>query len=75
MLSTLDEKNARRVVGLLAEQRGHGGIAALMLITGMSRNTIVRGQEELTMRDDPVPVERARAPGGGRPALEKKHQS
>jgi hypothetical protein len=72
LLSTLDEKHARRVAGMLALQRGHGGIAELITITGMSRNTIVKGQEELAEREDPVAADRVRAPGGGRPPLEKK---
>jgi len=75
MVSTLDEKNARRVVGMMAEQIGRGGIAKLMVITGLSRNTIMRGQAELAEREDPVPPHRVRVPGGGRPPLEKKRPS
>jgi hypothetical protein len=59
----LDEKHARRVLGLLAEQEGHGGIARLSRITGMSRTTILLGQREL-VGQDPVPAERVRRPGG-----------
>ena len=73
MVSTLDEKNARRVVGLLAEERGHGGITLLALVTGMARNTIALGQSELRGKD-PVAVDRIRRPGGGRPTLEKKRR-
>ena len=43
VLVTLDEKNRRRFVGLLALQWGWGGIQRLIEITGLSRNTIVRG--------------------------------
>jgi len=75
MVSTLDEKNARRVVGLMAGQIGRGGIALMMVVTGLSRNTITRGQQELETAEDPVPTNRVRASGGGRKPLEKKAQS
>lgn len=71
VVSGLDEKQARRVVGLLAEREGHGGIARLSRITGMSRTTILQGQRELVGRD-PTPADRVRRPGGGRKPLEKK---
>lgn len=71
VVSSLDEKWARRVVGLLAEREGHGGIAQLSRITGMSRTTILLGQREL-VGEDPVPADRVRRPGGGRKPLEKK---
>ena|SRR5215208_5406275 len=71
VVSGLDEKWARRVVGLLAGREGHGGIARLSRITGMSRTTILQGQREL-VGSDPVPADRVRRPGGGRKPLEKK---
>ena len=70
-LSGLDEKHARRVLGLMAEREGHGGIARLSRITGMSRTTILQGQKEL-VGEDPVPEGRIRRRGGGRTRLEKK---
>lgn len=73
LVSTLDEKNARRVVGFLALEVGHGGVALMALVTGLSRNTIARGQAELEHKDA-VPAQRVRAVGGGRPPLEKKAQ-
>ena|SRR3990172_2979546 len=71
LLSGLDEKHARRVLGLLAENEGHGGIARLSRITGVSRTTILLGQTEL-VGQDPIPKNRVRRPGGGRKSLEKK---
>ena len=71
LISGLDEKNARRVLGLLAEWEGHGGIARLSRVTGMSRTTIFKGQQEL-VGHDPVPQDRVRRRGGGRKSLEKK---
>jgi hypothetical protein len=70
-ISGLDEKHKRRVLGFLAEKEGHGGIARLSRVTGMSRTTIQKGQREL-VGDDPVRDGRVRRPGGGRKSLEKK---
>jgi hypothetical protein len=71
LLATLDEKSARRVVGLLAEQEGHGGTAKYSRVTGMSRTTILAGRRELGVEDS-VPIGRVRRLGGGRKSLEKK---
>src|SRR5882724_4860767 len=70
-IAGLDEKHARRVVGLLASMKGHGGNTLLSTITGMSRTTILQGRSEL-VGSDPVPHERVRRLGGGRKSLEKK---
>lgn len=70
-LSGLDEKHARRILGFLAEKEGHGGVARLSRVTGMSRTTILQGQRELVGKD-PVPDGRVRKAGGGRKPLEKK---
>ena len=61
VLSGLDEKHARRVLGLLAEKEGHGGIARMSRVTGMSRTTIRLGQREL-VGEDPIPAGRVRRP-------------
>jgi hypothetical protein len=74
VVSGLDEKWARRVVGLLAEREGHGGVAELARVTGLSRTTILRGQREL-VGADATPPDRVRRAGGGRKPLEKKDQS
>ena len=73
-ITGLDEKQARRVLGLMAEREGHGGVASLSRITGMSRTTIAQGRRELA-GEDLVPEGRVRKPGGGRKSLEKKGQS
>ena len=74
LVSGLDEKQARRAAGLLADMRGHGGVAQLAVITGMSRTTIAKGQREL-LGIDPISRDRVRRPGGGRKQLEKKDHS
>lgn len=71
VLAGVDEKSARRIVGLLAEKEGRGGVSRLSSVTGMSRTTILEGQRELVGRD-PIPPGRVRRAGGGRKPLEKK---
>lgn len=68
VLATLNEKNRRRFVGLLALQSGWGGIQDLALITGLSRNTVRRGREEIRRSDRLLKV---RQKGAGRKAIEK----
>jgi hypothetical protein len=67
---SLDEKHRRRFVGLLAAQRGYGGVQHVARVTGMSRTTILRGQRELEHRDL-ASSGRVRAPGGGSLLSEK----
>ena len=71
MVATLDEKNRRRFAGLWASQLGYGGVQAVAHITGLSRTTITRGQQEVERGIETTP-NRVRAPGGGRTRIEKK---
>jgi hypothetical protein len=73
VLATLDEKNRRRFVGLLAIQQGGRSIAPLACITGLSRNTIYRGKREI---EHPSPKRRGRLrePGAGCPLTEKNNR-
>ena len=61
----LDEKNRRRVAGLLALVLGRGGVVALSQVTGLSHTTVEHGRREL-LDDELGPRERVRAPGAGR---------
>lgn len=70
MVATLDEKNRRRFAGIWASQLGYGGVQAVARITGLSRTTITRGQQEVERGQ--ATERRIRAPGGGRKLLEKK---
>jgi hypothetical protein len=72
-LSTLDEKSRRRFAGLWASHLGYGGVQQMARVTGLSRDTIARGRGELNLTD-PIPG-RIRAPGAGRPPVEKKDQT
>ncbi len=69
ILATLDEKNRRRLVGLLALQWGRGSISPLSRITGLSRMTIRHGKHEV--EHPPKSTGRIREPGAGRPRVEK----
>ena len=70
VLLTLDEKNRRRFVGLLAIQWGWRSVSLLSRITGLSRTTIRRGKTEI---EHPAATShgRIRALGGGRWRVEK----
>ncbi len=70
VLATLNEKNRRRFAGLLALQRGRGGIELLATITGLSRTTIRRGRTEIRHTDRSAGV---RQLGGGRKPVEKSN--
>jgi DNA-binding phage protein len=70
VLLGLDERNRRRFIGMLAGQRG--SVTELSQITGLSRNTIYRGQREVEHpRRNPASGVRRR--GGGRMTVEKNN--
>ena len=71
VLATLNERSRRLLVGLLANERGRGGVALLATITGMSRNTIRRGMREVQRADPDAAASHVRRPGGGRKRIEK----
>lgn len=69
---TLNEKNRRQFVGLLALEWGARKIALLSLITGLSRTTIHRGKREVEhpgRQGKPY----IRAAGAGRIPVEKNN--
>ena len=68
----LDEKSRRRFVGLLALSAKHGDIQRLIEITGLSRNTICRGRNEIERVEPLATRERVRRAGGGQKRVEKK---
>lgn len=65
--STMNERQRRLWAGVEAKAIGRGGIAVAMRVTGLVRNTIVRGQNELEQKKILDP-ERVRREGGGRKA-------
>jgi hypothetical protein len=74
VLASLNEKNRRRFVGLLAIQWGRGSLLRLSQITGLSRNTIYRGRQEVEHPRQGV-WSGVRRPGGGRPNVEKNSRA
>jgi hypothetical protein len=74
VLATLDEKNRRRFAGLLALQWGSRSVLPLSRITGLSRNTIRRGRQEIEHSNRGTPAGLRRC-GGGRPRVEKNSRA
>jgi len=73
VLLELNERNRRRFVGVLANERGRGGTSQLAEVTGLSRTTIARGRQEI----EQVTKKRSseiRQPGAGRPLVEKNNR-
>jgi len=60
----LNERQRRLVAAADAQMLGHGGIAALSRITGLSRTTLHKGLQEL--KGNGTPAGRVRRAGGGR---------
>lgn len=69
-LATLNEKQRRLYAGFESLKWGPGGDAAIAAITGLNIKTVARGRRELLSRN--ILPDRIRAPGGGRPSVEKK---
>ena len=74
LVAEFDEKHRRQFVGLLASQFGHGGIQHLAQMTGLNRQTISRGKQEIEPANEALEG-RIRAPGGGRDKVEKKSRT
>jgi hypothetical protein len=71
LLAAADERMRRLLVGFFARQRGPGGIVELERISGIDRNTIAKGRNELR-RAKPLAPARVRRRGAGRKPLEEK---
>lgn len=71
LLTTFNEKYRRRLVGFLALEWGRGSMEKLALITGMSRNTIRRGRNEVRRVERRQMRDKVRQSGAGRQAIEK----
>lgn len=65
----LDELGRRRWAASEAMALGYGGVSAVAMATGLSRNTVHKGILEL-QSDDPLPSHRQRKGGSGRKPLE-----
>lgn len=69
MLPLLNEKQRRTAAALEAQEYGRGGIAAVAVASGLSRDTIYRGLEDLRRG---AQTDRVRAIGGGRKRLSER---
>lgn len=74
VLLELNERNKRRFVGVLANERGHGGTSQLAEITGLSRTTIARGRNEIEFSNRKLSL-RIRRFGAGRTLVEKNNRA
>ncbi len=68
LFPVLDERGLRRFAAAEAKAAGHGGVSAVMRVTGLARSTIGRGLRELR-GERTIVGERVRRPGGGRKSL------
>jgi transposase len=67
VLPHMNEVQRRVVAGAAAEMFGRGGKTAVASASGMSRNTVIKAEGEITAGIEPSP--RLRAPGGGDKSL------
>jgi hypothetical protein len=72
VLLELNERNRRRFVGVLANERGRGGTSQLAEVTGLSRTTIARGRREIERANKKWSAQ-IRQSGAGRPLVEKNN--
>ena len=68
LFPVLDERGLRRFAAAEAKAAGHGGVSAVMRVTGLARSTIGRGLRELR-GERTIISDRVRQPGGGRELL------
>lgn len=72
VLLELNERNRRRFVGVLANERGRGATSQLAEVTGLSRTTIARGRREIERANKKRSFQ-IRQSGAGRPLVEKNN--
>ena len=65
----LDERSRRRWAAAESLAIGYGGDALVSSATGLARETIRKGRREM-VRDE-APTNRIRAPGAGRPGIQR----
>jgi len=67
MTPLLDERQRRLLAGAIARMLGRGGPTLVAKVSGMSRNTVTDGAQEIDA--GPEPSDRVRREGGGPPRL------
>lgn len=71
LVAAADERMRRLIAGLLAWRMGRGGVVEVARITGLHRNTVALGQQEIRHKRR-LPDGRVRRSGAGRKRLEEK---
>ena len=66
VFSQLNEKQRRLAAGLLSNTVGRGGVTLLSRVTGLDRETVRRGRDELANDLKDCPSDRVRREGAGR---------
>ena len=69
MRPLLTERSRRLWAATEAVSLGRGGVAAVMMATGMSSATVNKGLGELEGKNDGLRTDRVRKPGGGRKSV------
>jgi hypothetical protein len=70
LLPHLNERQRRLLLATEARLLGHGGVRAVAQVARVSETTIRKGLLELDPDQGPLPLGRARRPGGGRKRAE-----
>jgi transposase len=70
LLPHLNERQRRLLLATEARPLGHGGVRAVAQVAKVSETTIRKGLLELDADQGPLPLGRARRPGGGRKRAE-----
>jgi len=70
LMPHLNERQRRLLLATEARLLGHGGVRAVAQVAKVSETTIRKGLLELDAGEGPVPLGRARRPGGGRKRAE-----
>src|SRR5919204_2702417 len=70
LLPHLNERQRRLLLATEARLLGHGGVRAVAQVAKVSETTIRKGLLELDAGEEPLPLGRARRPGGGRKRAE-----
>jgi transposase len=71
LLPALNEKQRRMLVAVEAKSFGRGGVQRVSKLSGMSRQTIYRGLDEIKVKGK---SDRIRAPGGGRKKIREENE-
>ena len=75
LFHNLNEIQKRYAAAVKAEELGYGGISEVSRMTGLSRNTIKKGLNEVQKISSINNSGKIRLPGGGRKALSAKNKS